>query len=123
MGPLSGVALEGDGGAGMQIPDGDVAAVQRADDPVAIGGVEESVLHGLRREENAIGVFWDHGVPQQAVSFVTVEVDERGGMGSEENVVREGRNADRCNGTVGDGFAVVGLEERHQIALAGNVHF
>lgn len=44
-------------------------------------------------------------------------------MGSEENVVREGRNVDRCNGTVGDGFAVVGLEERHQIALAGNVHF
>ena len=45
-------------------------------------GVEESVLHGLRREENAIGVFWDHGVPQQAVSFVTVEVNGGGGVAS-----------------------------------------
>ena len=123
MGPLSGVALEGAGGAGTQVPDGDVAAVQRADDPVAIGGVEESVLHGLRREEDAVGVFGNHRVPQQTVSFVPVEVGEGGGVGCEENVVREGRNADRCDGAVGDGFAAVGLEERHQIALAGNVHF
>ena len=63
MGPLSGVALEGNRGTGSQVPDGDMAAVQRANNPVSIGRVEESVLHGLRRQENAIGVFWNHCVP------------------------------------------------------------